>query len=268
VSITCEINPPLEGVDRRVGGIFLKDAVSNYYLAHSRKVGGGRPGISKSRFLEFYTEPLTTVTWPDGELSEVILLGRIGARNLGAKLARYLRAVDEFKAGATSGIPADVAKQNEEALQFRPEFQGKRKRYTVRDEIESECNHGEVIAALRAELKALGRNGCNTRRIDLFLVDGKNRISHIFEAKTGVSTTHLYEGIGQLMLHGANEGVTPRRVLVLPEELGEETMARLERIGVDVLRFWWEGKKVKFSSLANLLSIGIAVVLSFNLTWS
>ena len=37
VDITCEINPPTEGIDRRCGGIFLKDSGNGLYLAHSRK---------------------------------------------------------------------------------------------------------------------------------------------------------------------------------------------------------------------------------------
>src|SRR5688572_26120611 len=45
VDITCEINPPTEGIDRRCAGVFLKDSGSGLYLAHSGKVGGGRKGI-------------------------------------------------------------------------------------------------------------------------------------------------------------------------------------------------------------------------------
>jgi hypothetical protein len=48
LEITCEINPPTEGIDRHCGGVFLKDIRSGFYLAHSGRVGGGRKGIGKT----------------------------------------------------------------------------------------------------------------------------------------------------------------------------------------------------------------------------
>src|SRR5436309_9377234 len=44
LSITCEVNPPIEGVDRRIAGAFLRDSLGAIYIAHSGKVGGARKG--------------------------------------------------------------------------------------------------------------------------------------------------------------------------------------------------------------------------------
>src|SRR5258706_8626207 len=52
LSITCEINPPKEGIDRRCAGLFVRDESGEVFLAHSGKVGGGRAGIGKGAFLE------------------------------------------------------------------------------------------------------------------------------------------------------------------------------------------------------------------------
>src|SRR5436309_1681201 len=54
LSITCEINPPKIGIDRRCAGLFVKDERRNIFLAHSGKVGGGRAGIGKTAFLNHW----------------------------------------------------------------------------------------------------------------------------------------------------------------------------------------------------------------------
>jgi hypothetical protein len=55
VSITCEINPPADGVNRRKGGVFLRDSTGTLFLGHTGKLAGGRKGIGKSSFLEQYS---------------------------------------------------------------------------------------------------------------------------------------------------------------------------------------------------------------------
>ena len=42
--IICEANPPKQGFDRRLAGVFLKDDFGETYLAHCGKVGGGHKG--------------------------------------------------------------------------------------------------------------------------------------------------------------------------------------------------------------------------------
>ena len=109
VNITCEINPPTEGIDRRYGGIFLKDSGSGLYLAHSGKVGGGRKGIGKTRFLEEYSgDLLENVGWPDGVTAEVVLLGKIGGKSFVKNIAGFIRAVEAFKASATGQTPVPM----------------------------------------------------------------------------------------------------------------------------------------------------------------
>jgi hypothetical protein len=266
-NISCEINPPTGDVDRRLGGIFLKDSNGNVYLAHTGKVGGGRPGIGKARFLDYYRRPQTEIEWPSGDISEAFVLGRIGGRNFLQSLSGYLRAVEEFRNSATGNTDPVVVGDSEELLKFTPEFKGKRKKYTIADEIESQSDHGKVIEALQAELAAHGVGSGNNRLIDLYLVNQEKRISHIFEAKTAITTSHIYEGVGQLMLHGAIEP-KPHRILVVPEAPTPATAEKLNLLGIEILQYSWKGKKVKFSSLARFVPIAIAGMLSFSLTWS
>jgi hypothetical protein len=141
VDITCEINPPTKGTDRRCGGVLLKDSGSGLYLAHSGKVGGGRKGVGKTNFLKGYSEThpvvalgarpsVEQIDWPNGGTREVVLLGKIGDRSFVNNLADYIRAVGEFKANATGQTPAAISEKNPD-LTFVPEFEGPRKKYKL-----------------------------------------------------------------------------------------------------------------------------------------
>src|SRR5476651_2526011 len=46
-SITCEINLPRAGADRKVAGIVAADEAGALYLAHSGRMGGARAGQRK-----------------------------------------------------------------------------------------------------------------------------------------------------------------------------------------------------------------------------
>jgi hypothetical protein len=100
LGITCEINPPRRGVDRRCAGIFMRNSAGSLMLGHSGKVGGGRPGIGKRAFLKGYQSKLRQVLWQDGtdtSQSEIIVIGKIGAPDFLHNLTQFIVAVDSFK---------------------------------------------------------------------------------------------------------------------------------------------------------------------------
>lgn len=68
--VICEINIPVKGIDRRVGGAFAKDSNGNYYLVHR----GNIRGLRLTR--EVYKGEWITVMDGDRE-SEVIFIGRL-----------------------------------------------------------------------------------------------------------------------------------------------------------------------------------------------
>src|SRR5947207_1472115 len=51
--ITVEINPPHEGVNKRAAGLFVRDEHGRYYIADTGKIGGGRSGITPTKFRSF-----------------------------------------------------------------------------------------------------------------------------------------------------------------------------------------------------------------------
>jgi hypothetical protein len=105
LSITCEINSPKEGIDRRCAGLFVRGANGNVFLAHSGKVGGGRPGIGKTAFLNHLGhDEVMSVRFPDGKERDYIVLGRIDDSHLRHRLAAFVHSVAQFKEAATGAV--------------------------------------------------------------------------------------------------------------------------------------------------------------------
>src|SRR5271157_158835 len=50
VPICCEINFPLNGIDRRISGAVAEDESGRLFLAHRGRIGGGRKGIGAELF--------------------------------------------------------------------------------------------------------------------------------------------------------------------------------------------------------------------------
>jgi len=253
LSITVETNSPLEGVNRRVGGLFVKDQAGRVYIAHSGKVGGGRPGIGKESFWEVYGgEQVQTVQWPDGRQSEVIVIAPVDSEHLPAHIARFVHEVAQFKVAAISGKTA-LSRERPRRI-FTPEFEGHRRGYAPAGEIEAHCDHGIVVNRLHKVLTEAGHNTVNDRR-DLYILAG-DKVTHLFEVKTDLSTTSLYQGVGQLMLHGAGQDLAPRRILVVPGQPSIATRQALERLGIAVLVFEWKDGQVIFPRLGDVVGQG------------
>jgi len=150
LNITCEINPPYEGINRRCAGIFVRDEAGKIYVAHTGKIGGGRAGIGRSGFLKFYRrQGPDTLLWPDGVATDVIVIGQIDSEKLLAHVVHFVREVERFKS-AMSGKQKVIPASPE--FTFNPEFAGLRKSYHLDQTVESRCDHGLVISTLAEQL--------------------------------------------------------------------------------------------------------------------
>ena len=252
LNIACEINIPYSGVNRRIAGLFVRDSTGKIYLTHSGKVGGGRSGIGKIEFLNFYHgDQFATVVWDDGSETETILIGQLDSRDLLRQVAYFVHEVDRFKQATTSavGLHTPIAAVHS----FSPEFFGQRQSYTQSQIIQSICNHGRFVKALRTELDSRSLNIGNTRYCDLFTHDVNGKLETIFELKTDLSTTSIYEAVGQLMFHGAIQDPPPERVLVVPEKPKVDTAKRLKSLGIKVVTYKKANGSVQFKGLNAIL---------------
>jgi len=101
LKITVEMNPPHQGENRRIGGVFLRDEESRIYVGHSGKVGGGRPGIGQRAFKSFSQQlDWREIETPKG-LREVVVFGPLQAGRLSNALAPFIHTVADFKESVT-----------------------------------------------------------------------------------------------------------------------------------------------------------------------
>jgi hypothetical protein len=99
--IIAEINPPKSGIDRNIAGVFAENKGGEIWIAHRGKIGGGRKGIGKNAFFEWYPEPLDLVFDVDRHLP-MIIVGSLNDLELISKLVNFTERVAAFKIEATT----------------------------------------------------------------------------------------------------------------------------------------------------------------------
>ena len=246
--IIVEINPPLEGKTRQVAGLFAKDEITNdYFILHRGKIGGGRKGIGKDRFKNWYRGKWVNVFDDQGNPEEGILISSISSKNLVAKITAFVREVAEFKDDVTNQKSRRSVKNIEESLSFNPEFYGT-KSGKRKSKFEYESNHGLIVNALEKwvqnSLKS-NQKTFNNSLIDLAVSNGKKTFG-IYEVKTRSDSQSIYTGIGQLMFHsGGDDSIT--KFLVLPEDTYEgQFLSILTALKIKLIKFIIKGDKIEF----------------------
>lgn len=231
-SITCEINPPHDEVNRRIAGCFLADSSGELWLAHRGRIGGGREGVGKELFTEQYGGRWVEAI--DGNrTSAVALVGRLSDKRFRYHLAHFIRTVDQIKRGLPVG---ESDPWQERKPTYSPEY-GKSYTFSATGKRIVDRKHGRVIQALYHALKASGFAVGNDQERDLYLVD-QGVCTVLFEAKSKTDTQSIYTGVGQLFYHGRNDArMSPIKVIVVPDTLSKEQSDRLKELGIAVLRY-------------------------------
>lgn len=96
-SITCEVNSPLEGVNRRIGGCFAREIESGHTLVlHRGKIGGGRAGIGPDAFWDSY-EGAEIVADDGGENRRLALVTDLNSDEVQGDVSEFVRTVERVK---------------------------------------------------------------------------------------------------------------------------------------------------------------------------
>src|SRR5689334_1341113 len=222
-SITCEINLPRAGADRKVAGIVAQDEAGAFYLAHS-----GR--LSKSGFREFLADGVwRTVQWPDGEETEALVVAPLDSPRLTRLLGRFVDSVRRFKEG--DAPPAQPG------LCVEPSAHGS---------AGAACDRSLVDSALHEELSKRGLFGGT---VDLFSLRGA-RPQPLF-ALIADGGEELALAVGSLSLAAARSAVRP--ILIAPAELAEQEGA-LAALPFACVRYRWRGARAVFDGLDDALA--------------
>ncbi len=233
-SITCEINLPRAGADRKVAGIIVEDASGALYLAHSGRMGGARPGQSKEGFREFLTDGVwRTVRWPDGEDSEALILAPLDSPRLARLLGRFVDAVRRYKAGGVE--PPQTALCTDPSTRVPPA---------------AACDRALVDAALYEELTKRGVFGGTT---DLFSV-GQAGPQPLFALIADGQAEEVALAVGTLSLAALRQGSAVKPILVAPAELPGEENGVLLSLPFPCVRYRWRGARAVFDGLDDALA--------------
>ena len=217
--IVVEINPALEGVTKQVAGLFaIDETTGDYFLLHRGKIGGGRKGIGKEAFKNWYRGKWVDVFDENKNKEEAILISSINSSAFTTKVISFVDEVAKFKQEVSNGKNSRADNNIEGYVTFDPEFHGVKKGKR-KSKFEYESNHGLVVNELDKYVQeTLSRNQAtfNSSLIDLGIRQN-NKVIKIFEVKTSNERQAIYTGIGQLMFHSSGSDEI-EKVIVLPND--------------------------------------------------
>lgn len=96
LSISCEINIPIDGLNRRIAGAFIKDESDNIYIIHRGNIGGGKKGVGKTSFFNNFTG--NTINFKDDPItSTAALVGCLQSNDLDVRLKEFVMEVRRIK---------------------------------------------------------------------------------------------------------------------------------------------------------------------------
>lgn len=111
LSITVEINVPLDGINNRIQGLFAKDTeTGRYFILHRGKINVGRKGIRKGAYKDFYGEELVEVKQSTDTVREVIPIADINDPFDGVR--RFVENVRDCKRAIKAGKSVDLTPRN------------------------------------------------------------------------------------------------------------------------------------------------------------
>ena len=95
VNIVCEINPPIEKIDRKISGAFAKTEAGTIVVLHRGRfnVTGG---MTMQFFRQRYSKQYITVA-DERTTADVILVGELGTPQFGSDLRFFIVEVDRIK---------------------------------------------------------------------------------------------------------------------------------------------------------------------------
>lgn len=244
VSSTIEINIPMKGLDRKIGGAFARDDGGRVFLVHRGKIGGRR-GVGKSLFESHYRGVWSEVEDGDGR-STVVVIGELQSSRFVRQLARFVRKVEAVKDLDPGDRPQ--ARISFEDDRFREESIGSRAAPEKRD-YAAECDRDLCVSDLAGRLKVMGARVGSDPSGELTVRDPSGRIAALIEVAAGTASNLLEQAVGRLMLRGAKLEPEPRRFLVAPVDSLGDLVSGLSGLGIRVIPWRWDEGGAVFEGL-------------------
>ncbi len=249
IPITCEINFPIRGIDRRIGGALAADRDGRVFVIHRGILGGGKKGVGKSLFADHYRGVWAMMG--DGLLeTPVALIGVLNSPLFVRQVTQFIHKIDVIKNSFSSR--SSQLEMTFEELSFREDQIGKSH---IRPIINPgfACDHGLIIKDLHDILILRGFKAANDPERDLFIANKKGEITTVFQVLPDASENSIQQGMAHLLLANADLPEWPRLILIVPETMDKTLETKLGKLGIRVLVYEWQKDKAAFPHLPALL---------------
>ncbi|RMH24450.1 MAG: hypothetical protein D6692_12950 [Planctomycetota bacterium] len=241
ISMVVQINPAVKKTAKNTAGCLAKDENGKLWICHTGRVGGGRPGISKSEYLKWTTRLPALVHRDGGKPFSVFPVARANHPDLLDDIAQFVWEIRDFKEGCPSRRPAEQKRGPFKEC----EEDGEGQRYAETYEIRRE--HGLVCNRLSQCLQAGGYSVGKDQQRDLFVGPPHKPLAEI-EIKPTYSWQSLYTGVGQLALHSTTNPAR-RQILVVPHGISREKQSAIKSAGIHLVRYSIRDKIIHFNDL-------------------
>lgn len=228
------------------GAFFAINDSQEILLVHTGNIKGGVKGVGPSGFWNHYRGASELALLPSGKVKKVAIIANVKSNLLMNELARFVHHVAEIK---------EILKGNKNGLDgfsFNPEFHGKYT-YNLPETVTVQSNHGLIVNELTLRLKSKGLLVGNDQKMDIFIYRSNDKISHLIEVKTKLSTQNLYGAIGQLYFYSLNLPSRCKKIFVAPKDIKKEVVDSLDKLNIDVVRFSLNDEKIRFYDLDKVL---------------
>jgi hypothetical protein len=249
VPITCEINFPIRGIDRRIGGALAADRDGRIFVIHRGILGGGKKGIGKSLFADHYRGVWAIMG--DGPVdTTVALIGALNSPLFVRQVTQFVRKIDTIKNSFSSR--SSQLEMTFEELSFREEHIGKSH---TRPGINPgfACDRGLLIKDLHDELLRRGFKSANDLERDLFIANKNGEITTVFQVLTDLSENSIQQGVAHLLLANTDLPERPQLILIIPEAIDQSLELKLKKLGIDMLVYEWQKEQAVFPRLPALI---------------
>jgi hypothetical protein len=250
IPITCEINFPAKGIDRRIGGALAIDREGRIFVVHRGRIGGGKKGVGKALFDDHYRGVWAIMEDGSAETT-VALIGVLNSPRFVRQVSQFVRKVDRMK-DLFSSRTSQVEMSFDE-LHFREELIGASYADPLTDPA-SMCDHGLIVKDLYDALSHLGFKAGNELERDLLAVNARQEVTAVFEVTTDASIQSIQSAVARLLLANTELPKQTRLILAVPEAIDETLHRKLKKLGVDVLPYDWKHDKAVFPALHALTS--------------
>jgi len=247
-SLVGEINFPHEGIKRTISGAFGIEDNGTILILHRGKIGGGKPGVGKSIFVDNFRGDFVDAIDGDRETT-FCLVGELNSELFPSQVSTFIHEIQRIK----NLLIINENSNFENLLDFVYTAEHSGISVSERNEpVVINRIHGIVVNALAAELSSRGLTISNDRNRDLFIHNG-NRITSLFEIKTSSATQNLYSVVGQLLIYRIPIRNAVQLIAVLPDQLATQVANRFTELGIKILYYQMDNGVPEFIALDSIL---------------